>query len=220
VIVVDFPDPTNFSIGKLYTTSFYQLVDEHLNAGGYAVVQTTSPLSRARASGPWPRRSKRWGSPPRPTTRMCRASANGGFILASRRPHRMPLSLPAGPALPDVAGCPPCSQFPPDMARVAAEPNRLSNQVLVQTFEQEWGKVHCGCHRSRACRAAPRRAAPLAAACGAASRRAADGSARSMSAAIACATEERQLARARRAAPRRRAGRSAPASPAWPVRAS
>ena len=44
VIVVDFPDPTNFSIGKLYTSSFYRLVDQHLNASGYAVVQTTSPL--------------------------------------------------------------------------------------------------------------------------------------------------------------------------------
>jgi len=44
VIVVDFPDPTNFSIGKLYTASFYRLIDQHLNASGYAVVQTTSPL--------------------------------------------------------------------------------------------------------------------------------------------------------------------------------
>jgi spermidine synthase len=28
------------------------------------------------------------------------------------------------------------------MARVPAEPNRLSNQTLVRTFEEEWGKVH------------------------------------------------------------------------------
>jgi spermidine synthase len=28
------------------------------------------------------------------------------------------------------------------MARVPAEVNRLSNQVLVTTFEREWGKVH------------------------------------------------------------------------------
>jgi spermidine synthase len=27
------------------------------------------------------------------------------------------------------------------MARVPTEVNRLSNQVLVQTFEDEWGKV-------------------------------------------------------------------------------
>jgi spermidine synthase len=32
--------------------------------------------------------------------------------------------------------------FPPDMARVPSEVNRLSNQVLVQTFEEEWGAVH------------------------------------------------------------------------------
>jgi spermidine synthase len=28
------------------------------------------------------------------------------------------------------------------MSRVAAEPNRLSNQTLVRTFETEWGRVH------------------------------------------------------------------------------
>ena len=32
--------------------------------------------------------------------------------------------------------------FPPDMSRVPAEPNRLTNQTLVRTFEEEWGKVH------------------------------------------------------------------------------
>ena len=44
VVVVDFPDPTNFAIGKLYTQSFYALLDKHLSASGYAVIQTTSPL--------------------------------------------------------------------------------------------------------------------------------------------------------------------------------
>ena len=44
VIIVDFPDPTNFSIGKLYTNSFYALLDQRLSASGYAVIQTTSPL--------------------------------------------------------------------------------------------------------------------------------------------------------------------------------
>ena len=39
------------------------------------------------------------------------------------------------------AGLPSLFDFPPDMARVPTEVNRLSNQVLVQTFEEEWGKV-------------------------------------------------------------------------------
>jgi spermidine synthase len=54
----------------------------------------------------------------------------------------MPRALPAGLRFLSVDGLPALFNFPPDMARVAAEPNRLSNQVLVQTFEQEWGKVH------------------------------------------------------------------------------
>ena len=49
VIVVDFPDPTNFSIGKLYTSSFYALLEQRLAASGYAVIQTTSPLVARRS---------------------------------------------------------------------------------------------------------------------------------------------------------------------------
>ncbi len=30
-IVVDFPDPTNYSLGKLYTSAFYRLVKKHLS---------------------------------------------------------------------------------------------------------------------------------------------------------------------------------------------
>ena len=51
-------------------------------------------------------------------------------------------ALPGGLRFLTPAGVPPLFQFPNDMARVPAEVNRLSNQVLVQTFEQEWGKVH------------------------------------------------------------------------------
>jgi spermidine synthase len=54
----------------------------------------------------------------------------------------MPAALPAELRFLDVAGLPALFNFPPDMARVPAEPNRLSNQVLVQTFEEEWGRVH------------------------------------------------------------------------------
>ena len=49
VIVVDFPDPTNFAVGKLYTNSFYALLERRLAASGYAVVQTTSPLIARRS---------------------------------------------------------------------------------------------------------------------------------------------------------------------------
>src|SRR6266851_4544088 len=43
-IVIDFPDPTNYSLGKLYTTAFYRAVSRHLSAQGLLVVQSTSPM--------------------------------------------------------------------------------------------------------------------------------------------------------------------------------
>ncbi|MEI7432199.1 MAG: polyamine aminopropyltransferase, partial [Betaproteobacteria bacterium] len=43
-VVVDFPDPSNFAIGKLYSAPFYRLLDKHLSAGALAVIQSTSPL--------------------------------------------------------------------------------------------------------------------------------------------------------------------------------
>jgi spermidine synthase len=142
VIVVDFPDPTNFSIGKLYTSSFYALIDAHLSASGYAVVQTTSPLIARKSFWTVATTIEAAGLQTTPYHAHVPSFGEWGFILASRRPFRAPTQLPDGLRFLDVAGLPALLQFPPDMARVPAEVNRLSNQVLVQTFEQEWGRVH------------------------------------------------------------------------------
>jgi spermidine synthase len=142
VIVVDFPDPTNFSIGKLYTASFYRLIDQHLNAGGYAVVQTTSPLIARKSFWTVATTIEAAGLTATPYHAHVPSFGEWGFILASRRPYRLPATLPAGLRFLSPADLPLLFNFPLDMARVPTEVNRLSNQVLVQTFEDEWGKVH------------------------------------------------------------------------------
>ena len=48
-VVVDFPDPTNYALGKLYSTAFYRLLDKHLAAERLAVIQATSPLYARQA---------------------------------------------------------------------------------------------------------------------------------------------------------------------------
>ncbi|HJV61978.1 MAG TPA: polyamine aminopropyltransferase [Albitalea sp.] len=141
VIVIDFPDPSNFSIGKLYTTSFYQLVDEHLAAGGYAVVQTTSPLIARKSFWTVVATLEAVGLTATPYHAHVPSFGEWGFILASRRPYRAPAQLPAGLRFLTLSGLPALFEFPPDMARVPAEPNRLSSQVLVPLFEREWGQV-------------------------------------------------------------------------------
>ena len=142
VIVVDFPDPTNFSLGKLYTTSFYQLVDQHLAADGYAVVQTTSPLVARRSFWTVAATIEVTGLATTPYHAHVPSFGEWGFIIASHRPWRQPQALPTGLRFLTLEGLPALMQFPPDMARLPAEPNRLSNQLLVHTFEEEWGRVH------------------------------------------------------------------------------
>ena len=140
-IVVDFPDPTNFSLGKLYTRTFYELVEHHLAASGYAVIQTTSPLIARKSFWTVVTTLEAAGFATAPYHAHVPSFGEWGFIIASRRPFRLPQALPAGLRFLDVAGLPALFHFPPDMARVPAEVNRLSNQVLVQTFEEEWGRV-------------------------------------------------------------------------------
>jgi spermidine synthase len=65
-----------------------------------------------------------------------------GFVVAGRRPYRPPAALPPDLKFLSLDSLPLLFDFPRDMARVPAEVNRLSNQVLVTTYEREWGKVH------------------------------------------------------------------------------
>lgn len=141
VIVVDFPDPTNFSIGKLYTNSFYALLDQHLSASGYAVVQTTSPLVARQSFWTVVQTIESVGLTATPYHAHVPSFGEWGYVLASHRPWHPPAALPAGLQFLSVPTLALLFGFPPDMARVPAEVNRLSNQVLVRTYEQEWGKV-------------------------------------------------------------------------------
>ena len=142
VIVADFPDPTNFAIGKLYTTSFYALMDRRLAADGFAVVQTTSPLVARRSYWTVASTLEAVGLTVTPYHAHVPSFGEWGFLIAGRRPFRAPTALPPGLRFLAVDGFPALLQFPPDMARVAMPPNRLSDQSLVHTFEDEWGRVH------------------------------------------------------------------------------
>ena len=142
LIVVDFPDPSTHAIGKLYSTSFYALLAQRLAASGYAVVQATSPLVARRSYWTVVTTIEAAGLATTPYHAHVPSFGEWGFVAAGRRPFAMPRELPADLRFLTPNGLPALFDFPPDMARVAAEPNRLSTQGLVATFEEEWGKVH------------------------------------------------------------------------------
>jgi len=141
IVIADFPDPSNYSLGKLYTTSFYQRADQVLAASGWIVVQTTSPLIARRSYWTVVATLEAVGYTAWPYHAHVPSFGEWGFVLAGRRPWPGVRALPRGLRFLTVEGMPALLQFPPDMARVPAEPNRLSNQVLVGIFEEEWGQV-------------------------------------------------------------------------------
>ncbi len=141
VIVVDFPDPTNFSIGKLYTNSFYALLAQRLSASGYAVIQTTSPLVARQSFWTVATTIASAGLHATPYHANVPSFGEWGYIIASHRPWRMPEKLPEGLRFLGTDTLPLLFDFPRDMSRVPADVNRLSNQLLVTTYEQEWGRV-------------------------------------------------------------------------------
>ncbi len=141
VMIVDFPDPTNFSIGKLYTTSFYALLERRLSASGYAVIQTTSPLVARKSFWTVVSTIEAAGFLTTPYHAHVPSFGEWGFVVASKRPYRLPTTLPSNLRFLNLQSLPQLFDFPQDMGRVPAEPNRLSNQALVNTYELEWGKV-------------------------------------------------------------------------------
>jgi spermidine synthase len=62
-------------------------------------------------------------------------------VIASHRPYQPPKSYTLPLRFLSAESTPALFSFPPDIARLPAESNRLNNQTLVRIFEEEWGEV-------------------------------------------------------------------------------
>jgi len=139
--VVDFPDPTNYSLGKLYTTAFYRLLAKHLSAHGFAVVQSTSPLFARQSYWCIVETLKQAGLRTYPYHVYVPSFGEWGFVLAGQAPYEMPANLPGGLRYLSSRELPSLFQFPNDMQPMDSEPNRLNNQVLVRYYEKDWSDI-------------------------------------------------------------------------------
>jgi spermidine synthase len=138
VVIVDFPDPNNFSLGKLYTTRFYALLQSRLGEGGVAVVQSTSPLFARQSFWCVDTTLRASGFQTRPYHALVPSFGEWGFVLAAKHQPVPEHPLPPGVKFLDQETSEGLFSFPPDMAKVDAEVNRLNNQVLVHYYEDEW----------------------------------------------------------------------------------
>jgi spermidine synthase len=143
VVIVDFPDPSNYSLGKLYTLNFYSTLQKLLSNDAVVVIQTTSPyfapksfwcinktamqaFSQIDAYHAYVPSFGEWGY----------TIAINGFGTNFNKVNRTVDGLKFYNYQFEKL-----NYFSNDMISKDIEINRLDNQVLVRYFDEEWGKL-------------------------------------------------------------------------------
>lgn len=142
IAIVDFPDPNNFALGKLYTTRFYNLLKSKLKPDSSVVIQTTSPLVARQSFWCIVKTLEAVGFTVRPYQTTVPSFGIWGYALAKLEPFDQPQKPPTGIELRFLNDNSFASmfEFSSDTSRPDEdiEINRLDNQALVRYYEAEW----------------------------------------------------------------------------------
>jgi len=142
IAIVDFPDPNNFALGKLYTTRFYNLLKKKLTPESAVVIQCTSPLIARSSYWCIIKTLEAAGFTVKPYQTTVPSFGVWGYALAKMQPFETPQKPPGGIELKFLndQSFPALFDFSADMTRPDEdiEVNRLDNQALVRYYESEW----------------------------------------------------------------------------------
>ena len=142
IIIIDLPDPSNYSLGKLYSNVFYAEVKKHMHESSVCVVQSTSPYVAPNSYWCIVNTIRSIGMQVLPYHNYVPSFGDWGYILFSKQG-----SLEADyTQLPntkffDSTTFVTMMQFSKDIAYRVTDINQLNNQALVNYFEHEWSKV-------------------------------------------------------------------------------
>ena len=138
-IIIDLPDPSNFSLGKLYSVPMYRMVKRHLNPGGNIVVQSTSPYFAPQAFWCIVTTLEAAGLKTLPYHAYVPSFGEWGFVMASLEDNfHVPTQYQVPTAFLDAQTTAQMFTFPKDMPRLTVEANHLNTQRLVEYFEADW----------------------------------------------------------------------------------
>ncbi len=102
------------------------------------VIQSTSPLFARKSFWCIDETVRAAGFATRPYHAWVPSFGEWGYVLASTSSMAPRRPLPDGLKFISEATVPSLFVCPPDMDQVPSEVNRLNNQVLVHTYEDEW----------------------------------------------------------------------------------
>ncbi len=142
VIVIDFPDPSNFSVGKLYTLTFFKVLQSAMHFDTKVVMQSTSPLVAKESFWCVNNTIKETKMSTIPYHTYVPSFGEWGFILFGQdvtnlRTKRLAPKL----RYYSEKEFKNMRNFPADMYYDSKVVNRLENQILISLFEKEWGDL-------------------------------------------------------------------------------
>jgi spermidine synthase len=142
VAIVDFPDPNNFALGKLYTTRFYNLLKAKLKPNSSVVIQTTSPLIARKSYWCIIKTLEAAGFSVKPFQTTVPSFGVWGYALAKIEPFDAPTKISGNTNLKFLNNETLASMFEfssdTSLPEEEIEINRLDNQALVRYYEAEW----------------------------------------------------------------------------------
>jgi spermidine synthase len=142
-IILDFPDPTTYGVGKLFTSTFYARLRRLLAPTGTVMVQATSPFLSPNSYWSIERTLRSVGYHTLATRVFLPSFGDWGFVLAKLSPMRQPLDIPATIKLACLDATAPrhLTELPSDCAATEVAVNRLVSQALVHTYIEEAKKI-------------------------------------------------------------------------------
>ena len=141
VVIIDFPDPSNYSLGKLYSDQFFIEISKHLTPQGRGVIQSTSPYFARKSFWCVANTIAASGLNALPYHAYVPSFGEWGFILFAHDEPTIPqLNGIAEFRFVNDKTIQQMFHFSDDMSFVPTEVNRLNNQSLVHYFESEWSQ--------------------------------------------------------------------------------
>lgn len=141
VVLIDFPDPNNYSLGKLYTRRFFRLLRTRLKDDAMVGIQCTSSLFTRQSYWCILRTMEAAGLHVAPYHTPVPSFGVWGFALASPTPFNPPLDCPEDLRFLNPQVMASMFVLPNDLLPQQVEVNRLDNQVLVRYYEEETSQV-------------------------------------------------------------------------------
>ena len=142
-IIVDFPDPSNYALGKLYTNKFYTSLKAVLEPSGFLVIQSTSPYYAKKSFWCIVKTLNSVGLTTAPYHAYIPSFGEWGYIIAGFKPFNLAQKYPNNLKFINNKTAHNLFDFPADMKFEMnnLQINKLNNQALVHYFEEEWSKV-------------------------------------------------------------------------------